>query len=68
MQQLAGPNCATGCCPNSVGAECRPHGQDRRQPRPSMVLNEIHGELEELNTEAATLAATIKKDLEALKI
>ena len=62
------PICATGCCPNSVGAECRPHGQDRRQPRPSMVLREIHGELEELNAEAAMLATTIKTNFEALGI
>ena len=51
-----------------MGAECRPYGQDRRQSRPSMVLHEIHGELEELNTEAATLAAAIKKNFEALEI
>ena len=33
-----------------------------------MVLREIHGELEELNAEAAMLATTIKTNFEALGI
>ncbi len=60
MQQLAAQIVQQVVAQIPWGVECRPHGQDRRQPRPSMVLREIHGELEELNAEASMLATTIK--------